>query len=374
MQNYPVELLQSMLETYSPSGSENKLAKLLYDQMATHGFKVRTDQVGNVIGEIGEGGPHILFCGHMDTVPGEIAVQREGDVLYGRGAVDAKASLAAMLIGSYQAAQGSNIPFRLTLAAVVDEERSSGGVKALIAEGGSYDMAVFGEPSGASNIVIGYKGSVHINVTCSTKGGHSASPWLSKSSFEEAFKFWKTLRNSLLENESPSKFNVLTGCVTSAVAGNPGNTIPSHATLEIDIRIPPSLRAAEAASKIEAFLERYQKSSPEVLFHTTFKEPCEAYLANQSSSAVRAFRWAIKDTIGGSVSLVKKTGTSDMNLLAQSCAIPMIAYGPGDSSLDHTEEERISVREYLDSISVYSKAIQKFNSLARPPSMVSTAM
>ena len=165
MQNYQVELLRGMLEIYSPSGSEQQLAAFLEEQMRARGFKVRTDDVGNVIGELGADGPRILLCGHMDTVPGEIPVRLEGDFLYGRGSVDAKSSLAAMIAGASTAATSSPAPFRVTVAGVVEEERSSEGARALIASGNSYDLAVFGEPSGASNIIIGYKGSLQLHVT-----------------------------------------------------------------------------------------------------------------------------------------------------------------------------------------------------------------
>ena len=365
MQSYPVELLQSMLQTYSPSGSEQNLADLLHEQMVSHGFKSRKDSVGNVIGEFGNEGPRILLCGHMDTVPGEIPVRTEGDLLYGRGAVDAKSTLAAMLVGSFLARERSNLPFQVTLACVVEEERSSDGVKAVIATGVSYDLAVFGEPSGASNIVIGYKGCIQLQVTCLTKGSHSASPWLSRSSFEEASEFWKTLRESLLENDSSSKFSAVTGCVTGATAGDGSNMTPSRTTLELDIRIPPSVQPRQVNDTVNEFAKRYEETHQGVRILIAVKDQSEAFLGSEDSTAVRAFRWAIRKTLGRQVALVKKTGTSDMNLFAKSCSIPMIAYGPGDSSLDHTENEHVSLNEYLSSIEVYANAIQQFALLAR---------
>lgn len=362
MQNYPVELLQSMLEIYSPSGSERELADFLQQHMSTHGFKVSKDHVGNVIGEIGKEGPRVLLCGHMDTVPGKIPVRISGDFLYGRGSVDAKSSLAAMVAGSSLAMEQGSDPFQVILAAVVEEETSSAGAKALIGSDGSYDLAVFGEPSGSSNIVIGYKGSLQLHVTCVTGGGHSASPWLSKNSYEEAFKFWKTFKDSLIENHSTSKFSVVTGCVTNAVAGDATNNIPSKAELVIDVRIPPSIRTTDMVNRIEAFTEHYQKSHDGVRFMINVKDQTEAFLANEDSIAVRAFRWAIRKTMRCQVSLVRKTGTSDMNLFARSHVMPMIAYGPGDSSLDHTENERVSIREYLSSVEVYANAIRRIAS------------
>lgn len=363
MQNYPVKLLQTMLRIYSPSGSEEQLATFLQEELSARGFRVRKDKAGNIIGELGEQGPRILLCGHMDTVPGEIPVRAEGDFLYGRGSVDAKSSLAAMIAGSSLVKERSSAPVRVTVAGVVEEETSSAGAKALIGSGNPYDLAVFGEPSGASNIVIGYKGCLQLQVECMTRGGHSASPWLSKNSYEEAFEFWSTFRNSLLENDSTSKFSAVTGCVTNAVAGDTANSVPSRARLVIDVRLPPNIKVRNMVNRIEEFTEHYQKSHESVRLLTVVKDRTEAYIGDEDSIAVHAFRWAIRKSMGCQTSLVRKSGTSDMNLFAESYSMPMIAYGPGDSSLDHTDDERISLREYLSSVEVYSNAIQQFASL-----------
>jgi len=352
-----------MLDTYSPSGSEQNLANLLRKHLASHDFNSKIDTVGNVVGEIGTNGPYILLCGHMDTVPGEIPVKHEGDFLYGRGAVDAKSSLAALYVGAILARDRCKLPFKVKLACVVQEETSSTGMEAIMQEGETYDLAVFGEPSGATNIVIGYKGALHVQVTCKTKGGHSASPWISKNSFEEIFYIWDKIRTSILQNNSESKFDSITGCVTNAEAGDADNTIPSQATMDIDIRFPPNIRSVELASKINDFTSEYQKSHADIQLEVSIKSQTEAYLGEENSSAVRAFRFAIKKAVNGQVFLVKKTGTSDMNLLAQKQKIPMIAYGPGDSRLDHTSGERISIPEYLSSIEIVASAIEKFVSL-----------
>ena len=52
------------------------------------------DRTGNAVGVLGDGPREMVLLGHIDTVPGEIAVHRDGDALYGRGAVDAKGPLA----------------------------------------------------------------------------------------------------------------------------------------------------------------------------------------------------------------------------------------------------------------------------------------
>src|SRR5215831_11932806 len=201
-----------MLQTYSPSGSESGLAKLLKFEMERLGFNTRIDEVGNVVGEIGTEGPELLLCGHMDTVPSDIPVGLEDGTLYGRGAVDAKTSLATMILGASKAILEDNVPLRVRLACVVEEETTSKGFRTILAHYPRPQLAVFGEPSGSANIIIGYKGRIQAEVECMTDGGHAASPWVSKNSIEEAFAFWTNLRRFILSNDSDSKFNAVTGC------------------------------------------------------------------------------------------------------------------------------------------------------------------
>ena len=69
------------------------------------------------------------------------------------------------------------------------------------------------------------------------------------------------------------------------------------------------------------------------------------------------------DQLERPVAFVRKTGTSDINLFAKTQAAPMFAYGPGDSSLDHTDDEHVSITEYLNSIEVYTAALARFAEL-----------
>ncbi|HXX73147.1 MAG TPA: M20/M25/M40 family metallo-hydrolase [Candidatus Acidoferrales bacterium] len=359
MQDYPVQLLQAMLEHYSPSGSEAEIAHFLRDEMQDKGMNSTLDEAGNVIGVLGEEGPRILLCGHMDTVSGHIPIRLDGDLLYGRGAVDAKASLAAMIVGAIAAKEKGRAPARITVAGVVEEETSSKGIRALIGGKTSYDLAVFGEPSGTSNVIVGYKGSLKLHLTFRTFGGHSASPWLSESSFEESYAFWSEFRRQMLNNNAESKFEAITGCVTNMVAGGSGNSVPANAILEIDVRIPPSVHSETLASNVREFIERYSAGRKDVTVDLRVDDQTEAFLGLTESDALSAFRWAIRKVRGGQVALLKKTGTSDINLFAQTQRIPMFAYGPGDSRLDHTQTEHVRISEYLACIEVYAQAIAR---------------
>lgn len=360
MQEYPVRLLREILETYSPSGSESPLADQLHIEMDSLGFDSRVDGVGNVVAEAGGEGPEILLCGHMDTVPGEIPVLLKNGFLFGRGAVDAKSSLAAIILGSARALE-SKIPLRLRVACVVEEETTGRGFRSILSQGPRPNLAIFGEPSGLSNIVIGYKGRVQIQIECLTDGGHAAAPWLSRNSAEEAFGFWSRLRGSLLDNEAESKFNSITGCLTGVDATGPENSIPARTRLRIDIRVPPETQPYKIKAIVESEARSYSAQHPGVQLFTMVKEEVQPYLGNAHSRLVAACRGAIRRVTGETPVMVRKTGTSDMNLLSSTQAV---AYGPGDSRLDHTDQEKIKVSEYLKSIEVYAEILRTLARLA----------
>ncbi len=92
-----LELVRGLVAIPSVSGEEGEAVEWLVARMAERGFRATVDDAGNAVGEIGSGPLHIVLFGHIDTVPGEIPVRIEGDLLVGRGAVDAKGPLAAFV-------------------------------------------------------------------------------------------------------------------------------------------------------------------------------------------------------------------------------------------------------------------------------------
>jgi LysW-gamma-L-lysine carboxypeptidase len=178
MQDQAVRLLTNLLGIYSPSGREGDIANFLAEELIGLGFQVGLDAIGNVIAVVGEGEPTIFLCGHMDTVAGVLPLRVEEGRIYARGAVDAKGPLAAMIIGAAEAAKESSFKGKILIASVVEEEATSRGVRHMITQGIEADYAIFGEPSGAENITIGYKGQVLLKVICKTQTGHSSTPWL----------------------------------------------------------------------------------------------------------------------------------------------------------------------------------------------------
>jgi len=365
MSDYPVGLLTRMLEIYSPSGEEEELSNFLAKEMEDLGFRVRRDKVGNVIGEIGQGKPVILLCGHMDTVEGYIPVRIENNKLYGRGAVDAKAPLAAMIVAASTFLE-EDFPGKILVVGVVDEEGSGKGIKHFIKEGIEPDYAIFGEPSGIEKIVFGYKGILNIKITCETPSGHSAAPWLFDNAIEKAMELWRQIQKlHLREEKLKSRFYSTTSCLTKINGGNASSMIPSRCDIYVQLRIPPQFTPEQVFNEVKRKIKRYKATNPKVSVKMKMEGVINGFEADRRSVLVRALAWAIRKTTLNYASFSRKTGTGDMNLLGNSLKIPVVTYGPGDSRLDHTPNEHIDLKEYLVSISVYRKALMKLLELLK---------
>jgi LysW-gamma-L-lysine carboxypeptidase len=360
-----IQLLLESLKVYSPSTKEERLSNMLQKRMRGLGFRnVRTDSAGNAIGEVGSGTPHLLLCGHMDTVPGFIAVRREGDKVYGRGAADAKSPMCAMI--SAAAAQRDG-PLHITMACVTREEGDSLGVHTLIDAGGDYDAAVFGEPGGAHRVAVGYRGRVEAKLTVTTAGGHAASSWAHPSAVDQALEvFTKMQRYARGKPVGEDHYRSVDVSLTMIRGGSYSNVIPGRCRLTLDVRLPPGTPSAAVKSELLAVTEGHAKRNPEAAFKLEFEEPTEAYEAQTDSLVVRAFQRSILRNLHAKPTFTHKTGTGDMNTLAERMGIPCVTYGPGDSKLEHTDGEYVEITDYLNSIAVLQGVFREFTTLSTP--------
>lgn len=351
-----MDFLFDLLKIYSPSGSEDTIAEFIEKTLAEHGCDtLRRDKAGNVIAEWGLGEPVVLLCGHMDTVEGMLEPKEVDGMLIGRGAVDAKASLAAMIIA------GKRISKRLerghlVVAAVVDEEGAGLGVKHLTENSPRYDYAVFGEPSGSRAVTIGYKGRIGLRLLCETRTGHASAPWLFRNSIEELFQLHNLVKTGFEKKQQEnSPYRSVTVCLTRIKGGIHSNSVPPSCEADLDIRVPLGKSCEEIIAHLRELIGR--ENSGEKRFSINIVDFTEPYEVEISAPPVRAFTRAILKRLGSRPKLLRKTGTGDMNYVARKLSIPAISYGPGDSKLSHTKEEAVSKSEFMESIGIYEEAV-----------------
>ncbi|MDG6985636.1 MAG: M20/M25/M40 family metallo-hydrolase [Nitrososphaerota archaeon] len=361
----PVRLLVDSLRIYSPTTEEDELASFLADRMKLLGYSnVHLDRAGNVIGEAGRGRTNLLLCGHMDTIPGMLPVRKTKDAVFGRGAADAKSPLCALLVAGAEAADSG---VRVTFAGATEEEGDGAGIEELIRSGPKFDYAVFGEPSGADRLTIGYRGRVALQLSVRTAGGHAGSPWAHKSAFDEFASIVAKLKQyETSKAVEGDHFRSLSISPTLVKAGSYQNVVPSLCEGTLDLRLPPSILSSTAIREMRAIAE---KTGEGVEAKLTAGLPTEAYEADAGSTLVRAFQRAIITSLKAKPKLVRKTGTGDMNTFARKRGAECLTYGPGPSATSHTDGETVQIRDYLDSIKVAGEAIRQLADLGpRRPS------
>jgi LysW-gamma-L-lysine carboxypeptidase len=331
----PVELLQGAAAIPSPSGGEREVAEYLVSRMSALGGRAFVDDSGSAVCRLGSGPLRLTFLGHIDTVPGEIPVRIEEGRLYGRGTVDAKGPFCSA-VGAVSRLGGEALSrLTLTLIGATEEEApSSRGARHALATYGAPDLLIVGEPSGWNGITLGYKGRLVLKVEVTKPGHHSAAD--ESTAAEDAVAAW------LAACDWAARVNEGTGGIFDSVQAALQHVASRQDGLEqqcaavIGFRLPPAMSPDEAVAGLEAAL-------PEGPAYA-FSGRESAYRGPRDTVLTRAFRVAIRKH-GGQPRLKVKTGTSDMNVVAPYWRVPMVAYGPGDSSLDHTPHEHVQVAE-----------------------------
>lgn len=337
-------MLEAMVAIPSPSGEESRLAEHLVVVMRGLGLAARIDEAGNVIGETpARPGPKIMFLGHMDTVPGQLPVRCSDGRIHGRGSVDAKGPLAAMV---QAVAANPDFPGRLTVVGVVEEEtpRSRGAVhigRTLARP----DALVVGEPSGWSGVVLGYKGKLDLSYRVTCPATHPSNPV--EKATESAAAFWHDALELLGPDQGHGSFGT-PGATLVAMRGD-----ATDAELEISVRTPVGF---DQDGFVTDLRNRAHGGTVDVL------NGVAAVRVERRSPVVHALSAGIR-RVGGVPRPTVKTATSDMNTLAEFWDIPMATYGPGDSALDHSDEEHILTDDYLRGIAVLSAALRELTTL-----------
>lgn len=347
-----VELLTELVGIPSVSGAESRASEFLTARMQALGFtRAYVDEAGNAVGVMGSGPRQLVLLGHIDTVPGEIPVRREdgGDLLYGRGAVDAKGPLAAFT--SAVARLGERAGWSVAVVGAVEEEAPTSKGARFAAGCFAPEACVIGEPSGWDALTLGYKGRTFLEYRLVQALAHSAGP--ERAPAELGVDFWNAVaaetaefnrgRDALFEQVLPSLLEFRTQ----------SDGLHQEVRLDVSLRTPPgfddrawSARLSQLAGEADLAL----------------RESVPAWRADRRTPLVRAFLPAIRAE-GGHPAFKLKTGTSDMNVVGPAWRCPILAYGPGDSRLDHTPNEHLSLAEYARAIRVLEAALSALTGL-----------
>jgi len=338
------DTLVGLVSQYSPSGRERGAVEWLVARMKSLGFDdACIDGAGNAVGVIGKGQKQVVLLGHIDTVPGEIKVEQDGILFYGRGSVDAKGPLACFV--DAVAKVGAKEGWQLVVIGAVEEERDSEGAR-FVVDQYKPDFVIIGEPNQWDRVALGYKGSAWANVTLKRGQAHTASG--EETAAEAAVEAWLKIKAYVdsFNADKQKAFDKL--LLTLRGMESESNDFEQWARLKVGVRLPVDVSPEVWYLKLkeitgDADIERIGFAVP-------------AWGCEKNTKLVRAFLSGIRSQLG-EPRLVYKTGTADLNIVAPVWKCPTVVYGPGDSSLDHTSNEHIDLNDYQKAVNVLSDVL-----------------
>jgi succinyl-diaminopimelate desuccinylase len=288
-----------------------------------------------------EGSRHFAFAGHVDVVPpgdgwtsAPFAPERRGELLYGRGAVDMKGAVAAMVAAVRDIpADAGTISFVIT----GDEEGAAKfGTLSLMehmrAIGEIPDLCLDGEPTSVSRlgdmVKIGRRGSVNIFLEVEGTQGHVAYPHLADNPVPKLVAMLAEL-DALVLDEGTEWFQPSNLEITDIEVGNPvHNLIPAKARARVSIRFNALHTGASLSKLVSDIAQRHGGSADPLISGEAFlTEPGE--LSDIASAAIQAETGLVPE-------LSTSGGTSDARFLKDLC--PVIEFGLNNASMHKVDE------------------------------------
>lgn len=342
-----IAFLEQFVRIPSPSYQEAEVAGYLVSSMEQLGFQAQRDEAGNAIGMIGEHGPLVVLLGHIDTVPGDIPVHIQDGKLYGRGSVDAKGPFATFVCAAARAAHRQTLACRVVVIGAVEEEVASSKGANYVADKYQPTYCIIGEPSQWNRITLGYRGRLLLHYHRQQAGAHSAGDVQAVPEYAVAFwnaiadhcRTYNTGRERLFEQLSPALRHI----------ASDSDGLYDHVEATVSLRLPEGVDPQTLATTLVSFTD--DESSVQIA------EMCPAYRSARSTRLANTFVRGIRAT-SGTPGFIHKTGTSDMNIVGPVWNIPIIAYGPGDSRMDHTPDEHIILDDYRRAIDVLTYVLE----------------
>lgn len=388
-----IELVRGLVAVPSLSRHEAAASGWLADQMAARGLeRCHVDGALNAVGELGEPAASrlVVLLGHIDTVPGNIPVRIENDgsphgILHGRGSVDAKGPLAsfvaaaARLGGDWARAHDLRV---IVAGATEEEAASSRGAHFLLKrlngrDEPTPDFCIIGEPSHWHRVTLGYKGRLLIDLMARRPSSHTAGPEVGVGI--TAFDLWRRLEQVAERHGGQTPFERVLPSLRSI--GTTSDGLYDTVRADYGLRLPVDFDVAALVDELTSWFRGaaadingplFSDLDPDRATGTIRCEQGHAGLelslrgyeigvrADRHSPLVRAFLAAIRAVGGPRVApkFVVKTGTCDMNIVWPVWRCPIVAYGPGDSTLDHTPNEHLDLNEYLLAVDTVELALR----------------
>lgn len=372
----PVAFAQALIRRPSVTPADAGAMDILQSALSDLGFTCRRmpfEGIENLYARRGTSGPNLAFAGHTDVVPvgdeaawttGPFEAQIIDGVLYGRGAVDMKGSIAAWTAAVSRVLAKGEVPGSLSFLITGDEEgkaiHGTGPVvEALAAEGETIDHVVLGEPTSAARLgdqlKIGRRGSLNAWITVEGVQGHVAYPHQAANPIPVLIRLLAEIQAHVLDQGHP-RFPASNLEVTTIDVGNPvTNVIPAKATARLNIRFNP----LHDGDSLIAWLEEACTKAAMGFDGTVSLEPVltgNAFIT-EPGPFVDVLAAAVKSVTGEAPILSTTGGISDARFLRKLC--PVVELGLVGATM-HAVDECTPVQEIEDLTRIYELVISGY--------------
>lgn len=317
--------------------------------------------VENLLATRGSGGRHFGFAGHLDVVPpgagwasGAFEPEVRGDLLYGRGAVDMKGSIACFVVAAARVAADAGT---VSLIITGDEEGPAvHGTRALMrhmqAKGCTPDMILVGEPTSVDRLgdtmKIGRRGSVNMWITVDGIQGHVAYPHLADNPIPKLVAILHEIEAVVLDSGT-DWFQASNIETTDITVGNPAhNVIPAKAQARLSCRFNDLHKSEEIVERLRAIAERHGGSMQAIVSGEAFLT-----LPGELSNLVQD---AVESVTGVRPAASTSGGTSDARFLSALC--PVVEFGLVNATM-HKLDEAVATADLAQLTDIYEAMLTR---------------
>ncbi len=362
------EILERLIaiDTSNPPGNEKAAAEYLYQLFSEERISVRIQDLGdhraNLTASYGNGGPEIIFCGHLDVVPAAkdwsyppFQITKVDERLYGRGTADMKGGVAAMSAVLLRLAREKvKLSGTLTLVLVADEECGNLGMRRFLSEKRNAVFAVIGEPT-ELRVAVAHRGVLRDYVDIAASPYHAALPLHQHNAMQDAaraitaiFRMNEALKQYQHELLPPP------GIAVTMVEGyEKDNIVPGHVRLLTDFRVLPGMGYEECRRLEEKALEGIENCSLSKHFFMPGGE-----IDGRNEFVKKCCQ--IGERVLGETQAPSAFDASCEQCFLVEHGIPAVICGPGSLEQAHTSQEYVEEKQIRLAVKYYYQIAMEF--------------
>ncbi len=371
-----LSILQELIQINTVNGHEQPAAEYLKQVLSDHGIEANLVALAagrtNLVAEVGtENGPVLALAGHLDTVDvgddkkwqhNPFCGQVIGDAVYGRGSVDMKGGLAAM-VNTLIELKEAGLPKhgKVRLLATVDEEIGGLGSLELTRQGLVHDVdaMIVGEAT-TSRLEYAHSGSFDYRIKSYGHLAHSSDPSLGVNAVANLAEFFEYERHAFDDVEKSPSLGHLIHSVTVFHGGRQLNSIPDYAYLEGNVRTIPEFDNTAVQNRLQTIVDRLNAET-DGRFELEVVASFMPMATDPNDPFVSLVQQSYQTVAKQSLPLAVSHGASDASrYILDEHRFPIIEWGPGKEEMSHQVDERLSVAEYLQADQVYLQIAKDF--------------